>query len=781
MKCPKCQFENPDGAKFCIECGDPMEFRCPKCGVITPITGTYCLECGHKLDEAVEIEKEVTEAKGERKYVTVLFSDMSGYTAMSERLDPEEVKDITSRIFGDISQIVSNYDGFIEKFIGDAVMATFGATRAYEDDPIRAIKAAREIHKLVQVLSPKYEERIGKSLSMHTGINTGLVVTGEVNVEKGTHGITGDTINLASRFQGLAKEGEILVGPDTYRQAEGYFNFEELEPAKVKGKTEPIQVFKLLSAKEKPVTIHRLSGLRANLIGRKVELAELGEAVENLREGKGRIFSICGDAATGKSRLVEEFKATLDLKEIQWIEGHAYAYAQNIPYFPIIDLIGSAVQIEESDPPAKVREKIETEIGDLVGKRGDVIPYVGSLFGLDYPEVEDVSPEFWKSSLREAIKAILTALARRAPTVFFLEDLHWADPSSVELLRHALMEIRQPAIVLCAYRPAFNLFTSHQLSGISKTYREIRIQDLSPSETQDMLESLLKSETIPTDLQQLVQVRTEGNPFYLEELVNSLIESETLILDKGNWKVTRPIGESEISSTIHGIISGRLDRLEKEMKRVLQEASVIGRTFLHEILKRITELQEQSEQCISGLERLDLIRTRSLEPELEYSFKHALTQEVVYNGLLIKDRQEIHERIAQVIEQLFQDRLPEFYGILAFHYRRSRSVSKTMEYLVKSGKKSLARYAVEEAHQYFRDAYEIFRAKTDKTDSETSGVMSFTISGTSRNGSISSTFTKNWLNLWRIRQDSACSTRGWELHISWKEARKYHMTTSQRR
>jgi class 3 adenylate cyclase len=169
MKCPKCQFENPDGAKFCIECGDPMEFHCPKCGVITPITGKYCLECGHKLDEAVEIEKEVTEAKGERKYVTVLFSDMSGYTAMSERLDPEEVKDITSQIFGDISQIVSNYDGFIEKFIGDAVMAVFGATRAYEDDPIRAIKAAREIHKSVQVLSPKYEERIGKSLSMHTG------------------------------------------------------------------------------------------------------------------------------------------------------------------------------------------------------------------------------------------------------------------------------------------------------------------------------------------------------------------------------------------------------------------------------------------------------------------------------------------------------------------------------------------------------------------------------------------------------------------------------------
>jgi tetratricopeptide (TPR) repeat protein len=233
-----------------------------------------------------------------------------------------------------------------------------------------------------------------------------------------------------------------------------------------------------------------------------------------------------------------------------------------------------------------------------------------------------------------------------------------------------------------------------------------------------MLESLLKSQTIPTDLQRLVQDRAEGNPFYLEELVNSLIESETLIRDNGNWEVTKPISESEISSTIHGIITGRLDRLEKEMRRVLQEASVIGRAFLHDILRRITDLKDNCEQYVSGLEKLDLIRLRSREPELEYIFKHALTQEVVYNGLLKKERRKIHERIGHVIEELFHDRLSEFYESLAFHYRQGHSTKKAVDYLVKSGVKSLNRFSLDEAHQYYQQAYDLLSSKLGKTEDD---------------------------------------------------------------
>jgi class 3 adenylate cyclase/tetratricopeptide (TPR) repeat protein len=718
MKCPKCQSENREGMKFCEQCGAKMELECPNCKAKIPPDKKFCGECGQELGEVTKGEEIVLESEGERKYVTAMFSDLSGYTAMSEKLDPEEVKEIMSRIFGEIAQVVTKYEGFIEKFIGDAVVAFFGVPKAHEDDPVRSIKAAREIHEVVAAMSPEVEKRTGKSISMHTGINTGLVVTGEVNTERGTHGLAGDTINVASRLSSLAKAGEILVGHDTYRQAEGHFTFEDLEPTTLKGKTEPVQVHKVISSKERPVTIHRLSGLKADLIGRKAELTQLREAVENLRRGRGSIFSLCGDAGTGKSRLVEEFKSSLDLSEIQWIEGHAYAYSQNIPYFPLIDLLNRVLKIEEGEGPEKLRKKLESGIERLLGKKEAMIPYVGSLYALSYPEVEDVSPEFWRSRLQDAIQTILSALAKQAPTIFFHEDLHWADPSFVELLRNALMVIRQPAIVLCAYRPPFSLFSTHQLGSIGKGYQEIRLEDLSLSDAQDMLESLLKTETIPSDLKRFVQDKAEGNPFYLEELINSLIESETLIPDNGSWKIRKTITESDISPTIHGLISGRLDRLEKETKHILQEASVIGRAFLYDILRRITELDDRIDRGLSTLERLDFIRTRSLQPELEYMFKHPLTQEVVYNSVLKKERQEIHEQIALVMEKLFQQRLPEFYETLAFHFLRGRSTVKAVEYLMLSGRKSLSRYAVEEADQYFREAFDILKSKTEKSDAE---------------------------------------------------------------
>jgi class 3 adenylate cyclase/tetratricopeptide (TPR) repeat protein len=718
MKCPKCQHDNPEGKNFCRECGAKLVLECPQCNAEILPGDKFCGECGQMIEEAKDAEMLVVDAEGERKYVTVLFSDLSGYTAMSEKLDPEELKEIMSRIFGEIAQVVTNYEGFIEKFVGDAVMALFGVPKAHEDDPVRAILAAREIHQLIEAMSPGFETKIGRSISMHTGINTGLVVTGDVNMEKGTHGVSGDTINLASRLQSLAKKGEILVGHDTYTQAEGHFSFESMEPATVKGKADPVQVYKVLFQKERPVTVHRLSGLRAELIGRKAEIAELVEAVKNLHEGEGRVFSICGAAGTGKSRLVEEFKSTLNLKEIQWIEGHAYAYSQNIPYFPLIDLLNKVLEIKEDDSPEKVRKKLEYGIERLLGKKDEIIPYVGSLYSLQYPEVEDVRPEFWRSRLQEAVQIIISALAKRAQTIFFLEDLHWADPSFVELLRNTLLHTRQPAIVLCVYRPVFNLFTSHQLSGIGKIYQEIRLQDLSLSEAQEMLESLLKTEAIPSDLKRLIQQKAEGNPFYLEELVNSLIQSETLIRDNGNWKITKSITESEISPTIHGLISGRLDRLERETKRILQEASVIGRAFLYDILKKISELEDSIDRGLNTLERLDLIRTRSLQPDLEYMFKHPLTQEVVYNSLLKKDRQIIHEQIALVMEKLFQGRLQEFYETLAFHFRQGQSLHKALDYLVKSGEKSLQRFAVEESHKYFHEAYELLTNKSNRSKEE---------------------------------------------------------------
>jgi len=727
MKCLNCQFENREGVKFCEECGAKIELVCPACKANIPLERKFCGECGYDFSKSTETvalkenekDSQIFESppeetipahistEGERKHVTVLFSDLTGYTAMSEKLDPEEVKEITSRIFGEVSKIVAKYDGFIEKYAGDAVMAIFGVPKAHEDDPIRAIRAAREIHDTVDGISPEVESMVGQAISMHTGINTGLVITGEVNLERGVHGTAGDTLNVASRLCSVAKAGEIIVGQEVFRQTFGDFTFEGKEPIQVKGKAEPLHVYKVASNREEPAAHHGFSVLRAQLIGRKPEMTELMDAVANLKKGTGRIFSISGEAGTGKSRLVEELRTNVDEYGIQWLECHAYPYTQNIPYFSLMDLLNRIFNIEEEDPPETVRQKIELGITSLLEEADGIIPYIGSLYAIDYPEATGVSPEFWKAKLQASMKAVLSALALRSPTVFLLENLHWADPSYVELLQHTLLEVREPAIVLCIYRPTFSLFTSHQLKGMEKIYREIQLQPLSSSETQDMVTSLLMTDRIPAEVRRLVQEKAEGNPFYVEEMVNSLIESEILLRDGESWKLTGPIRNSIVSSTIHGIIGGRLDRLEKESKQVLQEASVIGRSFLFEILQKISTLQQGIDSCMRSLEQMDFIRTKALHPDLEYVFKHALTQEVAYNGLLKSHRREIHERIALVMEQLFSDRLLECYEALAYHYSKGSSVFKAVEYLVKSGEKSHKRYSLEEAHQYFKDAYEL--------------------------------------------------------------------------
>jgi class 3 adenylate cyclase/tetratricopeptide (TPR) repeat protein len=740
VKCPECQFDNREGAKFCSECGHKFGFSCPKCSTPIRASSKFCDECGCMLEsplvtisEAPEVEnpslqsaieikvEDAAPVAGERKHVTVLFTDLIGYTKMSELLDPEDVKDITAQIFDEISKIVGKYDGFIEKFAGDAVMALFGAKEAHEDDPVRAIRTAIEIHNAVKSLSPNYEKKIKQPLSMHTGINTGLVVTGDIDLKKGTHGVAGDTINVASRLSALGKTDEIIVGPSTFRQTEGYFEFQLLEPVAIKGKSASIQIFKFLKAKDRPAKIHRLHGMRADLIGRRVEICKLMDAAQILtKEKKGIVISISGAAGTGKSRLIEEFRSNLDHEQIQWMEGHAYPYSQNIPYHPLIDLLNKTLKIREGDPPSIVKEKVEIGVSSLIGEEINLLPYIGSLFSIGYPEIDEVSPEFWKTQLQKAVQKALATLSQRAPLIICLEDLHWADPSFLELIRLILTDLKLPIFFLCTYRPNISLFTSHQISNIVVPYHNIRLQDLSPTESQVMVESLLRTESIPTTLQQFVQDKIEGNPFYIEEVINSLIELGTLINDNGNWKVLRPITEADISSTIHGVISGRLDRLENDSKRILQEASVIGRSFLYEILIRITDMDSQVDKCLSGLERLDLIKTSAMQPDLEYIFKHALTQEVVYSGVLKKERQRIHERIGFVIEQLFHDKLAEFYETLAFHFKNAQNIDKAVNYLAKSGKKCIRRYAVNEADQFYKQAYEIILKSEIKSQHEKS-------------------------------------------------------------
>lgn len=726
MKCPKCQFKNPAGIQFCSKCGEKLEYICSQCHFSNPPDFAFCGKCGSPIEPDAKMPSNkperaplpstkpkdtpinrITPLHGERKHATVLFSDLTGYTTLSEKLDPEKIKDIMGYIFTEAGKIAEKYDATVEKFFGDEIMILLGAPKAHEDDPVRAINVALEIHKRVKAISSEYEKETGVPLVMHTGINTGLVVTGDKYIGKSRHGLTGDTINLAKRLTSMAESGEIVVGPDTYNQSVGFFDFESLGPTKVKGKKKPVSIYKLKSSKKESFKTHRLQGMQAALTGRDEEMTVLTKAAERLKHGRGSIISISGDAGTGKSRLKKELKDTLDLKKIEWREGHAYGYTRGVPYYPLINLLTHAFQIEESDTAEKIRTKVETGVSFLLDENKQFIPYIGSLFSLTYPEIEDVNPEFWKDKLQESVQALLLALVDKTQTVICFEDLHWADPSFIELFKKLAIKTHEKSLFIVTYRSHFTLFDSDLPDALVDNYKDIRLKELASLDAQEMLKSLLETQKLPEDVYEIVQNKAEGNPFFIEEIINSLIDSHVLTRHSEYWKLNRKITENDIPATLHGLLTARVDRLGQHFKRVLQEASVIGRAFLYRILEHITDTKRDVDDYLPELENLDLVRIQSFEPELEYIFKHALTQEVVYNGLLKKERQEIHERIGLAIEQLFINRLPEFYEALAFHFSLGRSPFKAVDYLMKAAEKSLKRYALEESHQYYSEAFEL--------------------------------------------------------------------------
>ncbi|WP_054692436.1 ATP-binding protein [Desulfosarcina cetonica] len=326
------------------------------------------------------------------------------------------------------------------------------------------------------------------------------------------------------------------------------------------------------------------------------------------------------------------------------------------------------------------------------------------MIGQEVKATAEMSPEEWRTRLKSAMLNLLSAIARQAPTVFCMEDIHWGDAASFKLLKDIIFNFEHPAMVICTTRPHASLFTSHEQDLLAPMYREVRLKELSPSEAEGMLVSMLETESLPEDLCRLIRHRAEGNPFYLEEILNALVDSKALIFENGHWQMSRAFKETDIPSTIHGIIASRMDQLETKDKRILQEAAVIGRAFLYDILKRVSVYSDAVDAGLYKLERAGLIKPRALHPEMEFIFKHALIQEVSYGSLLRRERQRVHERVGRTIEDIYRDRLSEFEETLAIHFQKSIATDKATDYLIRSGTKALRRYALDESDQYFKTA-----------------------------------------------------------------------------
>lgn len=651
----------------------------------------------------------------ERKLVTVLFTDLSGYTAISEKLDPEEVKDTTTTIFAEVAQIVSRYEGFIEKYMGDAVLALFGVPVAHEDDHLRAVRAAQEIHESIEVIATRHEQRFGRRLAFHTGITTGLVVTGEVNFEKGTHGVAGDTINCASRLCGLARPGQILVGESTYLQSNGTFSFERLQPVVVKGKFEPVTPYLLLSKKQLSSGGLAAKGITSPLVGRNAEVTAIKGCLNRLLDGQGGIVSIIGEAGLGKSRLIAEIRHYFARENILWLVGRTLSYGQKMSYWPFREILLKYANIKEDDTDTKAWEKIEAKIVDLFQtESGEILPYLASLIALEvrgalgdnlkHMEGESMGKQIYLSSRR-----FFDRLAQIQPLVLIFEDLHWADESTVALIEHLFpLVTRVPLLICCVSRPEVNVPTGRLQKRADKDYErrytEIRLDPLSHTETANLMENLLPIENLPSHIRQLILTKADGNPFFVEEIMRMLIDRRAVRHENSRWTVTSSIETITIPDTIQGVITARIDRLDEEVKQILKTASVIGRAFLYRLLKEVTAAVKELDRHLGTLTSTELIRERQKVPELEYIFKHALVQESTYESILLKKRLELHAKVASAIEQLFSNRLDEFSPVLAYHYAKAEQWEKAQEYLFRAGDQAGRIAADAETLSYYDEA-----------------------------------------------------------------------------
>jgi len=529
MKCPKCQVENPDGIRFCGQCGTRLERICPQCTFPNPPDFKFCGGCGQSLSEPSTALPEPTPSPGsERKHITVLFSDLSGYTAMSEKLDPEEVKEITTRIFGEAAKIVDRYEGFVEKYIGDAVVALFGVPKAHEDDHLRAIRAAREIHEIVTTVGLQHERKIGRRLTFHSGIATGLVVTGEINLEKGTHGVAGDTINLASRLSGIAKPGEIIVGENTYLQSTGAFSFDKLEPVSLKGKAEPVIPYKLVEEKAEATRGLATQGISSPLVGRNAEIAAIKASVNRLLDGQGGILSVIGEAGLGKSRLMAEIHRHYAHENLFWLEGRTLSYGQKISYWPFKEILRQYAGITEDDSDTEAWEKFEAKITGVFGETAnEILPYLASLLGLEVKgelgkNLEHLDGDSMGKQVYLSSRRFFERLAGNRPLVLVFEDLHWADESTILLIEHLFALIDRVPLLICGVsRPEVNVpavrLRESALKDHERRYTEIRLNPLSPTECTDLMNNLLSIEDLPSRVRQVILQKADGNPFFLEE------------------------------------------------------------------------------------------------------------------------------------------------------------------------------------------------------------------------------------------------------------------------
>jgi adenylate cyclase len=743
MSCPACQHANRASAKFCEHCGARLPRQCAACGTTLRPAARFCDECGQAVADtpaarapvaaradgggstrvaevAGRLGREVAgytpkhladkiltsraALEGERKLVTVLFADCVGFTEISARLDPEDLHRVMDGCFQHLLDAVHRYEGTVNQFTGDGIMALFGAPIAHEDHAVRAVSAALELQKALRAYADTLRRDAGIELAIRVGLNTGPVVVGKIGDDlRMDYTAQGETVNLAARLQAAAPPGGVLVSEATHRLVAGYFEARDAGALSLKGLAAPVRGWEVTGQRRGRARFDlALERGLTPLVGRARELAFLRDCFEQARAGRGQVVSVVGAAGVGKSRLAWELRRDAADGGVTCLVGRCLPHGAPPPYHLVVSFLQASFGIVDGEDEQAQVERIERRVHRLDPALAWTVPYLRHLLALPAPELEATGLDHpqQKRRLAEAVKALVLRGAERRPLFLVAEDLQWIDPSSEEFFRSLVDSLAShPVLLLTTYRveyaPPWRDRSFHH---------RVALHPLSADETRVMVESLLGDESA-AGAHELVVRRAEGNPLFVEELARYLRERTPA-------GAAVELAEHDVPETVHDLLTARIDRLPEPLKRILQLASVLGREFSLPLLEAVAA-PEDVKRLVDELVGLELVREKGLGSEPTYVFAQALIQQVAYEGLLIKTRAELHARAGAALERLYADRLEEVLPQLAEHYGRGPDRAKALEYLVRAGDRAMSLFAYDEAESSYRRALEAARATGD--------------------------------------------------------------------
>ena len=734
MTCPRCQQDNPPHARFCLGCGARLALTCGSCGAELSGGARFCLQCGQAVTAGMAApvgapapetytpkhlaEKILTSKaalEGERKQVTVLFADLKGSMELLADRDPEEARKLLDPILEHMMEAVHRYEGTVNQVMGDGIMALFGAPLAHEDHAVRACYAALRMQERVQRYAEEVRRSHGAVVKIRVGLNSGEVVVRAIGSDLHMdYTAVGQTTHLAARMEQLADPGAIVITPETLLLAEGYVEVKSLGPVPVKGLSEAVEVYELTGAGTARTRLQAASlrGL-TRFVGRDAEVEHLRRVLGQAGAGHGQVVAIVGEAGVGKSRLTYEFTHSHRVQDWLILEASSVSYGKATSYLPVIDLLKGYFKIGDRDDHREMRAKVLGRVLSLDRALEPLLPPLLALLDVPVENAvwQNLDPPQRRQRTLDAVKRLLLRESQGQPLLVVFEDLHWIDGETQALLDSLVESLGSARLLLLVnYRPEYE----HRW-GSKTAYSQLRLDTLPAASATELLAALLGPDPGLAPLTHMLVKR--GNPFFLEETVRTLVETGALAGERGAYRLTRPVEALQVPATVQTILAARIDRLPPEEKRLLQAASVIGKDVPYALLAAIAEQPEDAlRRGLAHLQEAEFLYETRLFPDLEFTFKHALTHDVASAGLLGERRHALHAAVVAALERLHADRLVEHVERLAHHARQGEVWDKAVRYLRQAGSKVFLRSANREAATCFEQALDALRRLPEHPD-----------------------------------------------------------------